>query len=841
MRTTFVRRDLYFYTIFLQKSQSFQGLFLVVMNGCAVYYQYMNSQGFYYKLLLGALFFALCTPLFVLPNSLTFPFVTPKVFGFRLAVEMGVLVAGFMVYRNRSLGFRFDKVAIALCVLFGVSLLSGIFGVDFYHSWYSNQERMGGLFSLLHYIAFFFLCLFAFRGYEGNEEQGITFLGFRHVLLFFFGVSTVMAIIAILQRFSDSSILFAQPGGRAYATLGNPIYLGNAMAVSIFLSAYLFVKEKTARSVYLLGGLLMFGALLYSESRGALFGLVVGLLVSVLCYFFWSFRKARKKIVAGLLLTGVVVSIIFVSPLQHELQKTSIGRIVTFSQDVGPRLIAWRIAVDALQSRPLLGYGYDTFHHVFNERFNPQSTEYSFYETWFDNAHNSVLNILATMGIIGFGAYVYLYAVLVITVRRKVVGEIYSPLEGSLLIAVFAADFFAKIFVFDHHVSLLSIMIFCAYVAQRDAAVLTPRFRKWHAVILGGVVVLYGMVYCNIIPARINSQVVAMMKNKYSDPESVVMFIDTLLSSSSPYYKDVVIDVSRHLQEVYPSLRFSEDRKQRLVQQVIVALERAHVQQPRELQPLLEETSLYLLLPHDTAHYDTLMGIYQTLQLLSPARQQTYYLKAKAQVVYGNVDAALRTVDEAIAINPKVMYSFAFRSYLKESKGDSVGAAEDLLFALDHGFVPNNYEEQTRVAAQLRSLHLASFIYSQNIVYRLYPQFRLAVPDSELALLASDYEQIGMYSAAQLTRAKMSVADTKKYTPDTPVLAVRMAQQYIDRGLKIPNNLVLLLVAVGVPSTDTSRFIAHAERPDLITKDLPMFTQCFEGKTNYERLSICLL
>ena len=801
----------------------------------------MNSQGFLYKLLVTTLLIALCTPLFVFSDSLTFPFVTSKVFAFRFAVEVGVVIMVYLLFANRALGFRLDKVGIALCILFGISFLSGIFGVDFYHSWYSNHERMGGLFSVLHYIAFFFLCVFAFRGYEGEERQGISFLGLRHLFLFYFGVSIVIAIVAILQRLSDSSILFAQPGGRAYATLGNPIYLGNAMAVSIFLSAYLFVKEKTSRFIYLVGGLLMFIALLYSESRGALFGLVVGFFVSVLFYVLWSFAKMRKKIALWVIVIMIFICALVVSPLRKELQETSIGRIVTFSQDVEPRLIAWRIAADALQSRPLLGYGYDTFHHIFNERFDARSTEYSFYETWFDNAHNSVLNIFATMGIIGFGAYVYLYTVLIITVRRKVQTQVHGPLEGSLLIAVFAADFFAKIFVFDHHVSLLSMMIFCAYVAQRDDANVTQRLKKWHVVIVGGVVVIYGMVYGNIIPAHINNQVVAMMKLKYSDPDSVVGFIDVLLSNSNPYYKDVVIDVSRHLQEVYPSLRFSEDRKQRLVKQVIDALHTVQERHPLELQPLLEETSLYLLLPQDEQRYDSLMSKYQTLQSLSPARQQTYYLKAKAQVAYGKIDDALRTIDEAIAINPKVMYSFAFRSYVKGIRGDDAGASQDILFALDHGFVPNNYEEQTRVAKQLRTMQLASYIYAQNIVYRLYPQYRLAVPDSELALLASDYEEIGMYSAAQVTRAKMSVPDTKKYVPDDMALVVRMAQRYMDRGLKIPNNLVLLLIAVKAPSHDIEQYIAHAERPDLINKDLSVYTQCFEGKTNYERLSICLL
>lgn len=791
-----------------------------------------------YRFLLVCLGVALLSPLLVFTESLTFPFVTSKVFVFRSAVLLAGVAMGYLLLRHRELGFRLDRIGKALLLLSGVFFLSGFLGVDFYHSWYSGHERMGGIFSFLHYVLLFFVLQFAVRGWEETEVAGITFIGWQSVLRATWGVSVMLAVVAILQRLSDSPILFVQPGGRVYSALGNPIYLGNAMAISIFLSLYLFFREQY-RWWYVPGAMLMVGALLYSESRGALFGLGVGGLVAMAWLFYHSGAQA-KKYVSGFVACGVVCgSLLFIPSVQEHLKSTSVGRIFNFHNDISPRIIAWGIAVDAVRDRPLLGYGYDTFHHVFNQNFDARSTEYSFYETWFDNAHNNVLNLLATTGLIGFFAYGYFYVAVVRGIaHRQKRGDV-TLLGAAMVLGMFAVDFFAKVFVFDHHTSLLFIMIFAAHLTDFVPAVVTVRYTKFYFVTGSIVVMGYGLLYVNVVAMTTNARSIDMLREKYVNPDSVVLYADELLRRATPYHKDVVLDVSRHVQEVYPRLTISEDRKERLVQTVADELERVSHRHPRELQPYLERAALISLLPPTDERYDTLMQLYARLRELSPQRQQIFYVQTKTQLQYGKEAEAMRTLEEAIAINPRVMYSFAFRSYVKASLGDPTSLT-DLLHALDNGFVPSNYEEMSRVAAQLRAADLSAVIVSHPIVHRLYPTHKITPTDEDLELLAYDYEKIGLYSGAAMVRGMKSKPEVaKKYPQDSyePILA--MIAQYKKMSGKVPNTLVMLLVIMGAPEKVVADATVAAQRPDLLEKSIEGTKMCEVGKPPYERFRLC--
>lgn len=799
----------------------------------------MSFSTVVYRLLLVCLGVALLSPLFVFTESLTFPFVTSKVFIFRSAVILAGIAMGYLLVRHRELGFRIDRVGKALVLLLGVFFLSGLFGVDFYHSWYSGHERMGGIFSFAHYVLFFFVLQFAVRGWEETEVAGITFLGWKTVLRATWGVSTMIAVVGILQRLSDSSILYVQPGGRVYATLGNPIYLGNVMAVSIFLSLYLFFREQY-RWWYVVGAMLMLGGLLYSESRGALFGLGLGALLSFIFIFYQSGKQA-KKYLGGFLVVGLLVgSLVFVPAVQETLKGTSVGRIFNFHNDVSPRFIAWGIAVDAVRDRPLLGYGYDTFHHVFNQNFDARSTEYSFYETWFDNAHNNVLNLLATTGLIGFLVYGYWYGMLTrgIVAQQKS-GDV-TTVSAAMLIGVFASDFFAKIFVFDHHTSLLYMMIFAAHVAVFVPVVVSVRYTKRYFVVGSVVLVGYGLLYGNLIPMTTNARSIDMLREKYTNPDGVVLYADELLRRATPYHKDVVLDVSRHIQEVYPRLTISEDRKERLVQSVIDDLVRVSEKRPRELQPYMEQASLLLLLPSTDERYAALMKLYERLHELSPERQQIHYLQTKAQLHYGKDAEAMKTLDKAIAINPGVMYSFAFRSYVKSTLGDPT-ALQDLLYALDREFVPSNYEEMSRVGAMLREADLAAVFVSHPIIYRLYPAHRITPSDQDLELLAHDYERIGLYSGAQVVRGMKSKPEpAKKYPADSYVPLVEMMERYKALNAKIPNLMVAYLHILRAPEQIIADAMEVSQRPDLLRLNAERTKSCEVEKTIYERFRLCV-
>src|SRR3989344_7787760 len=97
----------------------------------------------------GCISLLLLTPL-VVTNSLFFPFITGKNFFFRIIVEV---IFGFYValaILNRDFRPKKSPLLLVLTLFFAVVTLAALFGVDPYHSFWSNFERMEGLITHLH-------------------------------------------------------------------------------------------------------------------------------------------------------------------------------------------------------------------------------------------------------------------------------------------------------------------------------------------------------------------------------------------------------------------------------------------------------------------------------------------------------------------------------------------------------------------------------------------------------------------------------------------------------------------------------------------------------------------
>src|SRR3989338_560469 len=93
-------------------------------------------------------------PLIVVP-LLFFPFSTSKAFLFQAIVE--IIFALYFIVALKNPEYRPKKTLLfyAVSFYFIALLLSAVFGLDFYHSFFGNYERMWGFFQLLHFFLFF--------------------------------------------------------------------------------------------------------------------------------------------------------------------------------------------------------------------------------------------------------------------------------------------------------------------------------------------------------------------------------------------------------------------------------------------------------------------------------------------------------------------------------------------------------------------------------------------------------------------------------------------------------------------------------------------------------------
>ena len=148
--------------------------------------------------------------------------------------------------------------------------------------------------------------------------------------------------------------LLTNPNQRSY--IENVTFLGDgndfslSAAIALPMCLYLFQSSRSSveKALYVLGAMVLFGAIMGTQSRGA------GLGVIAVVFFLWTLSKSKGKatvfIVAGLIVVLAVASEAYLSRMQT---------IATYTEDgsATARLAAWGAGVDMANRRPLTGVG----------------------------------------------------------------------------------------------------------------------------------------------------------------------------------------------------------------------------------------------------------------------------------------------------------------------------------------------------------------------------------------------------------------------------------------------------------------------------------------------------
>ncbi|MFQ5342056.1 MAG: O-antigen ligase family protein [Anaerolineae bacterium] len=317
-------------------------------------------------------------------------------------------------------------------------------------SWWGSYQRAEGTYTFLAYLGLFFMVLSSLR--RADQLQRLI-----SVLLF---TSFPIALYAILQHYGMSLLQFSAGGveARVISTLGNAIFLAAYLAMVVPLTLWRILQSirewrrlpvRAVLGTLLYGGLclLQLGAIVFTQSRGPILGLVVELFVFVLLIAL--LRRQRRWALAGLLATGVIIALLLAlnipGPLGDSLRRlpyvARFGELAgAGAQTVQARALAWDTVLNAVRAEPgriVVGYGPETMKPVLT-RFMPA-------ELWvlqgggqygtFDRAHNAVLDALYASGIVGVVVYLFLYGVIFCQVLRWL-GLIRTSRQGRILVGL---------------------------------------------------------------------------------------------------------------------------------------------------------------------------------------------------------------------------------------------------------------------------------------------------------------------------------------------------------------------------------------------------------------------
>ena len=152
---------------------------------------------------------------FVVTPSTYYPYIFSKIIVFRVLVEVMVMAWIPLLFLQKKYRPRFGHPFIlSLSIFFGVLVLTMITGVSPYRSFWASQERMTGVFTMLHFYVWFLMMASVFQKYRE----------WRRLILVNICVAVIVALYGFAQRSDD---------GRAFSYLGNPIYLATYSMMQI--------------------------------------------------------------------------------------------------------------------------------------------------------------------------------------------------------------------------------------------------------------------------------------------------------------------------------------------------------------------------------------------------------------------------------------------------------------------------------------------------------------------------------------------------------------------------------------------------------------------------------
>lgn len=358
-----------------------------------------------------------------------------------------------------------NLVFAGLGIFLSTQILSFIFSIDKYVSFYGYYTRLnGGLLSLI----FFFLLFIALSSVW--EKKFI--LKTLKISVF---TSLAVSTIGILSKFNIDLVCFTlvqniqntcwtnqfRPSERIFSTLGQPNWLAAYLVVNTIFALFFFFRSKKINLVYLAVFTINITAVVFTRSTSGILSLFASL--SIFSFLLLSKKQASlKKIAAFLSLSALVVMIFidksyFISRLKNlfpKSQKTSPALQENIDIVADPeeritdsgkiRLIVWKGAIELWKKHPLLGTGPETFGISY---FFTRPKEHNLTSEWnfiYNKAHNEFLNYLANTGIIGFlGFMSFLGAVFWTNIKKlKKSSDIVYIAVFSALTGIQVSNFF---------------------------------------------------------------------------------------------------------------------------------------------------------------------------------------------------------------------------------------------------------------------------------------------------------------------------------------------------------------------------------------------------------------
>ncbi|MCF6463856.1 O-antigen ligase family protein [Clostridium sp. Cult1] len=194
---------------------------------------------------------------------------------------------------------------------------------------------------------------------------------------------------------------------RIYSVFGNPNIFAEylIMLIPISLSLFWFSKKIHKKAIFLISSLILILALVLTLSRGGWVGFAFGMFVFVLLI--------EKRLLLSIIPLGIGAIYFLPSTILNR-----IASIVNFADSSNSyRLRMWKITLDIIKDNWLVGVGFG--HLPFKATFETYIRTMPTY-----HAHNTYLETMAEMGILGFIIFtIFIFVLFKYSIKKLVKGK----------------------------------------------------------------------------------------------------------------------------------------------------------------------------------------------------------------------------------------------------------------------------------------------------------------------------------------------------------------------------------------------------------------------------------
>jgi O-antigen ligase len=635
------------------------------------------NQKIFYWVYLSGLFLITALPFLALP-PLFHPADWGKSIIFRIifSILLFVFIAQILYQKQYKL-FIYEKIKaiprlflIPFAVFIILLILSTIFSLEPFFSFWGSPYRAGGSLNLLLYLV---LAIFSYLVVKKED--------WKKVLTCAIIAGLAVSFLAIAQQLQFKEGVLVSYITRPPSTMGNTNFLAVYLIFLLFLAFTYGIKEKIPiKKLFYLGSSAIFLlVIVLTVSRAAFIGIILG--------FFWVlfFTKFRNPLFNKLKIILAILPIIILSLLFFIANNPSISSKITqqdkptefyflsrfsFNLLSDVRFSAWRVGLDALKDRPILGYGPENFSIGFDKFYNPYLPGLNSVGggVWWDRAHNFLLDIGVTLGVPALLAYIIFWIALILKLQKKKEGNSFEDLNPHILQAMFIAYFGANFFGFDcvptYIISFLLVGYCLSLISVNEDKVTTSKNRPEIKNTTGKNIFIAGLFIFliffiwqyNIKPLKINASI--NWANYYLEQDKTCNRANNGLK---PYLESHSI-VSSYLYQIYGNVltRCTKDTgktedKVKLVQQGI-EIDKKLIKE----RPYFTRSYIYLgayesfLLEKDTSNKDLedrMNNYFIKAVKLSPNRPSVFSEWSKAYLTYGNCQESLNMANKCLSLN----------------------------------------------------------------------------------------------------------------------------------------------------------------------------------------------